>query len=130
MGGDREGESAHQPQDPPTSMLRSKTSWAAELLVNLSTYHYQWSFPLEIGKKFSEFKESNKSLKHELVQFRYPLGYLCLAGAVVASWSLTQEVAGSSNLFQDIIIFVTSSSSGSRGGRGGHGPPWPCENRS
>ena len=41
------------------------------------------------------------------VQFRDPLCYLCLAGAVVASWSLTQEVAGSSNLFQNIIIFVT-----------------------
>ena len=28
-------------------------------------------------------------------QFKDPLGYPCLAGAVVASWSLTQEVVGS-----------------------------------
>ena len=31
-------------------------------------------------------------------QFKDPFCYLCLAGAVVASWSLTQEVAGS-NIF-------------------------------
>ena len=41
-------------------------------------------------QKFTEFRESGKSLKHELVS------HMCLAGAVVASWSLTQEVAGSS----------------------------------
>ena len=35
-----------------------------------------------------EFSESDKSLKHELVS------HMCLAGAVVASWSLTQELAG------------------------------------
>ena len=27
--------------------------------------------------------------------FKYPVSHMCLAGAVVASWSLTQEVAGS-----------------------------------
>ena len=44
------------------------------------------------------------------IQFRDPLCYLCFAGAVVASWSLTQEVAGSNNLLQNIIIFVTEFS--------------------
>ena len=29
-------------------------------------------------------------------QFKDPVSYMCLAGAVIASWSLTQEVAGSS----------------------------------
>ena len=28
------------------------------------------------------------------VQFRDPISHMCLAGAVVACWSLTQEVAG------------------------------------
>ena len=35
-------------------------------------------------QEFSEFRESDISLKYKL----------CLAGAVVASWSLTQEVTG------------------------------------
>ena len=48
--------------------------------------------------EFSEFGESCKSLKYERVQFKDPLCYLCLAGTVVASWSLTQEVA-SWNIF-------------------------------
>ena len=39
-------------------------------------------------------------------QFKDPLCYLCLADAVVASWSLTQEVAGSNNLFKMTILFV------------------------
>ena len=33
-------------------------------------------------------------------QFKHRLYYLCPAGTVVASWSLTQEVAGSNNLFK------------------------------
>ena len=32
----------------------------------------------------------------KLVQFKYPVAHVCLAGAVVVSWSLKQEVAGSS----------------------------------
>ena len=32
-------------------------------------------------------------------KFKDPLCYLCLAGTVVASWSLTQEVGGSNNIF-------------------------------
>ena len=31
----------------------------------------------------------DKSLKHELDQFKDPVSHMCLAGAVVASWSLT-----------------------------------------
>ena len=41
------------------------------------------------NRTFTEFGEFSKSLNH-------PVSHLCLAGAVVASWSLTQEVAGSS----------------------------------
>ena len=49
--------------------------------------------------EFSEFRESDKSLKHELGSIKDPVSYMCLAGAVVASWSLTQEVAGLTNIF-------------------------------
>ena len=45
-----------------------------------------------MDQKFSEFRMN-------WVQFKDPLCYLCLAGAVVASWSLTQEIADSNNLF-------------------------------
>ena len=60
-----------------------------------------WSYP-EVKQKFSEFnefRESDKSLKHELGSIKDPVSYMCLAGAVVASWSLTQEVAGLINIF-------------------------------
>ena len=36
-----------------------------------------------------EFRESDKSLKHELGS----VFHVCLAGTVVASWSLKQEMA-------------------------------------
>ena len=45
--------------------------------------------------------ESDKSLRHE---FKDLACYLCLAGAVVASQSLTQEIAGSNNLFSNKIF--------------------------
>ena len=48
-----------------------------------------------MDQKFGGFRESDKSLKHELGSFKDPVSNMCLAGAVVASWSLTQEVAGS-----------------------------------
>ena len=48
-----------------------------------------------MDKKFSEFRkfrESDKSLKHELDSVKGSSLHLCLAGTVVVSWSLTQEV--------------------------------------
>ena len=42
-------------------------------------------------QEFSEFRESDKSVKHDsMVQFKDPDSHMCLAGTVVASWSLTQ----------------------------------------
>ena len=46
--------------------------------------YMEWKFC-----EFGEFKESDKSLKHE-IEFKNPLCYLCLATSVVTSWSLTQ----------------------------------------
>ena len=40
-------------------------------------------------------------------QFKDPVSHMCLAGAVVASWSLTQVVAGSSPFTVMTNIFVT-----------------------
>ena len=53
-----------------------------------------------MDQKFSEFRESDKSLEHERAQLKDPVCYRCLAGTVVASWSLTQKVAGLNNLFK------------------------------
>ena len=38
-------------------------------------------------------------------QFKDPVAHMCLAGTVVASWYLTQEVAGSSS-FNNKYLFV------------------------
>ena len=40
-------------------------------------------------------------------QLKDPVSHMCLAGAVVASWSLTQVVAGSSSFNVMKIIFVS-----------------------
>ena len=40
-------------------------------------------------------------------QFKDPVPHMCLAGTVVASWSLTQEVSGLSPLTVMKNIFVT-----------------------
>ena len=39
-------------------------------------------------------------------QFKDPASHMCLAGAVVSSWSLTQEVAGLSTFTVTTNIFV------------------------
>ena len=43
-------------------------------------------------------------------QFKDPVSHTCLAGTVVASWSLTQEVAGLSPFTVMANIFVTEFS--------------------
>ena len=40
-------------------------------------------------------------------QLQDPVPHMCLAGTVVAFWSLTQEVAGSSHFAMVRIIFVS-----------------------
>ena len=40
-------------------------------------------------------------------QFKDPVSHMCLAGNVVASWSLTQEVAGLSPFTEMTNVFVT-----------------------
>ena len=45
-----------------------------------------------------------------LAQFKDPTSHLCLAGTVVASWSLTQEVASLSPFTVMTNIFVTEFS--------------------
>ena len=40
-------------------------------------------------------------------QFKDPASHMCLAGTVLASWSLTQEIAGSSPFTVMTNIFVT-----------------------
>ena len=40
-------------------------------------------------------------------QFKDPVSHMCLAGAVVASWFITQETAGSDSFTVMTSIFVT-----------------------
>ena len=37
-------------------------------------------------------------------QFKVPVSHMCLAGAVVASWSLTEEVASSFTVVTNIFV--------------------------
>ena len=59
--------------------------------------------------EFSEFRESNKSLKHECSLFKDSVSHMCLAGFVVASWSLKQEVSGSGPFTVMTNIFSLNS---------------------
>ena len=43
-------------------------------------------------------------------QFKDPVCHMCLAGTLVASWSLTQEIAGSNPFTVMTNIFVTELS--------------------
>ena len=65
----------------------------------------QWSFfrmDQEI-RQISEFSESDTSLKY-WVQFKDLFFYRYLSGAVVATWSLTQKVVCSNNLYKYVFL--------------------------
>ena len=57
----------------------------------------QWSFPWMERKfgGFSKFRESDKSLKHELGSIKDSVCYLGLICSEITPWSLTQEIVGS-----------------------------------
>ena len=59
----------------------------------------------------AELSVNSENLKHHWsmnwYQFKDPGTYMCLAGAVVASWSVKQEVWGSSPFTVMTSIFVT-----------------------
>ena len=55
--------------------------------------------------------ESGQSLNYELDSILDYLCYMCLAGIEVASWSLTEEVTGSNNLFKKYFLSLNSSTS-------------------
>ena len=56
-------------------------------------------------QKLSEFRESINHWSMNKGQFKDPFSDMCIAGAVVASWSLTQEVAGLSHFTVMTNIF-------------------------
>ena len=43
-------------------------------------------------------------------QFKYPISYMCVSGAVVASWSLMQEAGGLEPFYCNDKYFVTEFS--------------------
>ena len=58
-------------------------------------------------KEFSEFSKSDKSFQSmNWNRFKDSVSDRCLAGSVVASWFLTQEVAGSNPFTVMTNIFV------------------------
>ena len=69
----------------------------------------EWKFN-EFSKFGGKFREFDKSLKHGLSQFQDPVSHMCLAGTVVASLSLTQEMAGSNPFTIMTNMFVTEFS--------------------
>ena len=44
--------------------------------------------------EFSEFNESDNHRSMNWAHFKDPVSHMCLADTVVASWPLTQEMAG------------------------------------
>ena len=62
-----------------------------------------------MGKKFSEFGKSDKSLKHELGSIERSCLSHVSCWCLVASWSLIQEMAGSNILFKFIIFLPLNS---------------------
>ena len=58
----------------------------------------------EMEHKFSELREIDKAQKHAL-KFKDHISHMSLAGAIIASWSLTQEVAGSNYFAEMTNIF-------------------------
>ena len=60
--------------------------------------------------EFSKFRKSDKSLKHDWSRFKDPASHMYVTGTVVASWSLTQDVAGLNPFMGTTNIFVTEFS--------------------
>ena len=69
-----------------------------------------WSRTFIEFSEFREWRESDKSLKHELGSTLRSCLHMCLAGTVGTSLSLTQEVASSSPYAVMTNIFVTEFS--------------------
>ena len=58
-------------------------------------------------QELAEFRQSDNHWSMNWVQFKVTASHMCLHVTVVASWSLTQEVAGSSHFPVMTNIFVT-----------------------
>ena len=60
-------------------------------------------------RKYSEFRESHKSPKHELESIQSFVFYMCLTGTVVDPWSIAQEEAGLSTF--TVVTNISSMNS-------------------
>ena len=67
-----------------------------KLLLLQGSFFSKWSRAFIELSEFSKFRQSENHWNMNWAQFKAPVSHMCLAGAVVASWFLTQEVAGSS----------------------------------
>ena len=70
-----------------TNLPSIKTTWC-------TGSRLYWSFFPKWSVIFTEFKETDNHWSMNWVQFKVPVSHMCLAGAMIACWSPTQEVAG------------------------------------
>ena len=80
----------------PYKYLGENTTWWF-LTLSTTEVHYNGVFP----KWNRNSMNSGNLLNHWSInwsQFKDPVSHMCLAGAVLASWPLTQEVAGSNHV--------------------------------
>ena len=67
----------------------------------------------ELSARFSEFRESENHWSMNWAHIiKIPVSHMCLAGAVIASWSLTQEMTGSSHFTVMTNIFTGTAREG------------------
>ena len=72
----------------------------------------KWSRTFTEFNDSSKFRESDKSLKHELGSiYKDTVSLMCFASIVVASWSLIQEVVGLSPFNDTYILSLNSLNS-------------------
>ena len=80
------------------------TEWSSgRTTVLLLSLHFNLWFPLEFFLKGAELSVNSENQINQwsmyMAQFKDPVSQMCLIGAVVACWSLAQEVAGSSTFY-------------------------------
>ena len=127
LGGNGEGILGAHLQSAKVLMI----CWTFCLFRTLRSVHSGWAqYILVIGvfptqsrtfTKFNEFSESENYWSMNWAQFKDPVSHMRLAGAVVASWSLTQERPANSVKQLGKIHWqkemVTRDVNGSNGGR-------------
>ena len=83
----------------------------SERETSVDGYQDNGVFPKWVRNSVNSTNPENLIITEAWIRLRFKIlsCYLCLAVTVVASWSLTQEVAGSNTLFKMIILLSLNS---------------------